>query len=174
MVYEAFEAGQAFHVRPEVSQGFREHRGRGDAIDVEVAEDGYRARFFDGALEQADGFFDGELAPFGGLTKDECNRPETTIEALRKLPPVFDTTSGQGSVTAGNSSQLSDGASSTLVMSNDRANKLKLQPLLLPPPVFPPLPVSPRSPSFFRRPSRCDRSSPVSPALPVSPARSST
>ena len=41
-----------------------------------------------------------------------------------KLPPVFDTASGQGSVTAGNSSQLSDGASATLVMSADRAQAL--------------------------------------------------
>jgi acetyl-CoA acyltransferase len=83
------------------------------------------------ARAQQDGFFDGELAPFGAVTKDECNRPETTIEALAKLPPVFDTTSGQGSVTAGNSSQLSDGASATLVMSMDRANALELTPLLV-------------------------------------------
>ena len=83
------------------------------------------------ARAQQEGFFDGELAPFGVLSKDECNRPETTIEALRKLPPVFDTASGTGSVTAGNSSQLSDGASATLVMSSERANALKLTPLLV-------------------------------------------
>ncbi len=83
------------------------------------------------ARAQQNGFFDGELAPLGVATKDECNRPETTLEALAKLPPVFDTTSGRGSVTAGNSSQLSDGASATLVMSMDRANALKLTPLLV-------------------------------------------
>jgi len=83
------------------------------------------------ARAQQEGFFDGELAPFGALINDECNRPETTIEALRALPPVFDTTSGTGSVTAGNSSQLSDGASATLVMSSDRANALRLAPLLV-------------------------------------------
>jgi acetyl-CoA acyltransferase len=83
------------------------------------------------ARAQNDGFFDGELAPVGAVVKDECNRPETTIEALRKLPPVFDTTSGTGSVTAGNSSQLSDGASATLVMSMARAIALKLKPLLV-------------------------------------------
>ena len=65
------------------------------------------------------------------VAKDECNRPDTTIEALAKLPPVFDTTSGRGSVTAGNSSQLSDGASATLVMSMERANALELTPLLV-------------------------------------------
>jgi acetyl-CoA acyltransferase len=83
------------------------------------------------ARAQKEGFFDGELAPVGAVAKDECNRPETTIDALRKLSPVFDTTSGAGSVTAGNSSQLSDGASATLVMSMERANALKLKPLLV-------------------------------------------
>ena len=84
-----------------------------------------------GARGQAEGFFAGELAPVGAVAKDECNRPETTIDALARLAPVFDTTSGQGSVTAGNSSQLSDGASATLVMSMERANALKLKPLLV-------------------------------------------
>jgi len=56
--------------------------------------------------------------------KDECNRPETTLEGLLALKPHFDTASGQGTVTAGNSSQLSDGASATLVMSRQRADQL--------------------------------------------------
>ena len=63
--------------------------------------------------------------------RDECNRPDTTLEGLLKLPPVFDTSSGRGSVTAGNSSQLSDGASATLVMSSDRARALGIEPLLV-------------------------------------------
>ncbi len=62
---------------------------------------------------------------------DECNRPDTTLEGLAKLPPAFDTKSGQGSVTAGNSSQLSDGASATLVMSRERAAAVGAQPLLV-------------------------------------------
>jgi acetyl-CoA acetyltransferase family protein len=62
---------------------------------------------------------------------DECNRPDTTLEGLGKLPPVFDAKSGQGSVTAGNSSQLSDGASATLLMSRERARALGAEPLLL-------------------------------------------
>ena len=65
------------------------------------------------------------------LDRDECNRPDTTIEGLAQLPPVFDSTSGHGSVTAGNSSQLSDGASATVVMSADRAKALGIQPLLV-------------------------------------------
>src|SRR5260370_32684926 len=56
--------------------------------------------------------------------QDECNRPDTTLEGLLALKPHFDPHSGQGSVTAGNSSQLSDGASATLLMSRDRADQL--------------------------------------------------
>ena len=101
------------------------------------------------ARAQQDGFFAAEVAPMqvtraildkktgektaeeeAMVDRDECNRPDTTLEGLLKLPPVFDTASGQGSVTAGNSSQLSDGASATLVMSMDRARALGVQPAL--------------------------------------------
>ena len=61
------------------------------------------------------------------VEKDECNRPETTLDVLASLKPVFDPENG--SVTAGNSSQLSDGASVTLVMSEDKALELGLKPL---------------------------------------------
>jgi acetyl-CoA acetyltransferase family protein len=60
---------------------------------------------------------------------DECNRADTTLEGLAKLPPVFD--KAAGSVTAGNSSQLSDGASATLVMSRERAAAVGATPLLV-------------------------------------------
>src|SRR5207249_1652287 len=50
---------------------------------------------------------------------------------LLKLPPHFDKDSGQGTVTAGNSSQLSDGASATLLMSMDRAKALGVKPKLI-------------------------------------------
>ena len=61
------------------------------------------------------------------VDKDECNRPTTTLEGLAALKPVFDPENG--SVTAGNSSQLSDGASVTLVMSEEKALELDLKPL---------------------------------------------
>jgi acetyl-CoA acetyltransferase family protein len=102
------------------------------------------------ARAQQDGFLTGEIAPIEvtraildkksgekigeetvRVDRDECNRPDTTLEGLRKLPAVFDTTSGKGSVTAGNSSQLSDGASATIVMSSDRARALGITPLLV-------------------------------------------
>ena len=59
--------------------------------------------------------------------KDECNRADTTYEGLAALKPYFDPNSGQGSVTAGNSSQLSDGASATLVMERKRADELGIK-----------------------------------------------
>ena len=60
------------------------------------------------------------------VDKDECNRPQTTLEGLAQLQGAFNP---QGSVTAGNSSQFSDGASANLIMSYDRAKKLGIEPL---------------------------------------------
>jgi acetyl-CoA C-acetyltransferase len=100
------------------------------------------------ARAQQEGYFREELAPMrvvrGILDKqtgqvvgkeehtidrDECNRPDTTIEGLRGLKPYFDPKSGRGTVTAGNSSQLSDGASVALLMSRHRAEALGVRPL---------------------------------------------
>ena len=95
------------------------------------------------ARAQQEGFFEGEIAPMrvtrgildkktgeiagkedATASRDECNRPDTTLQGLLNLKPHFDPESGQGTVTAGNSSQLSDGASATLLMSRQRADQL--------------------------------------------------
>ena len=60
------------------------------------------------------------------VERDECNRPTTTLEGLAGLPPAFEE---DGTVTAGNASQLSDGASMTLLMSAERAGQLGLEPM---------------------------------------------
>ncbi|GAB7054413.1 MULTISPECIES: acetyl-CoA C-acyltransferase [Paenibacillus] len=60
------------------------------------------------------------------LDMDEGIRPDTTLEGLAKLKPVF---KAGGSVTAGNASQMSDGAAAVLVMSREKAEKLGLSPL---------------------------------------------
>jgi acetyl-CoA acetyltransferase family protein len=60
---------------------------------------------------------------------DECNRPSTTLDGLSALTPVFKPADEGGTVTAGNASQLSDGASSTLLMSAEKANALGIEPL---------------------------------------------
>jgi acetyl-CoA acetyltransferase family protein len=102
------------------------------------------------ARAQAEGFFDEEIAPMKvtrgifdkktgevvskeeyNCDRDECNRPDTTLDGLLSLKPHFDPNSGQGSVTAGNSSQLSDGASATLLLSRERAEQLGVEPKLI-------------------------------------------
>ncbi len=60
------------------------------------------------------------------VDRDECNRPETTPEGLAKLGGAF---KEGGTVTAGNSSQFSDGASVNVIMSYDRAKALGIKPL---------------------------------------------
>ena len=62
------------------------------------------------------------------VDRDECNRPTTTLEGLQKLQPVF---KEDGTVTAGNASQLSDGSSATLLMSSERAAQLNIEPLAI-------------------------------------------
>jgi acetyl-CoA acyltransferase len=93
---------------------------------------------------QAAGRFDGEIVPVevtlssangkpskpdvreSVVTADEGPRADTSIEALAKLKPAFST---QGTVTAGNSSQTSDGAAAVVLMSAERASELGLKPL---------------------------------------------
>jgi acetyl-CoA acyltransferase len=60
------------------------------------------------------------------VERDECNRPGTTLETLTKLPPAFNE---KGTVTAGNASQFSDGASVNVIMSAERAKALGIAPL---------------------------------------------
>ncbi len=73
------------------------------------------------AKAAGEGLFKEAIAPLGGVEKDLLIRADTNIEKLQKLPPVFDRKSGKGSITAGNSSPLTDGASAVLLMSETRA-----------------------------------------------------
>jgi len=61
------------------------------------------------------------------LTRDQCIRPETSLEALGSLPPAFNPE--VGSVTAGNSSPINVGAAALLMMSEDKARELGLKPM---------------------------------------------
>jgi len=98
------------------------------------------------AAAQEKGYFDDEIVPMEVTRKvmkkgedpyeetaiadrDECNRPSTTLEGLAKLKPVFKAAEDGGTVTAGNASQLSDGASTTVLMSSDRARSLGIEPM---------------------------------------------
>ena len=86
----------------------------------------------------ADGVFDAEIVPVRGIKfvdgkhtefeykRDELPRGDSTAESLAGLKPVFST---KGSVTAGNSSPISDGAAAALVMSKAKADSLGIKPL---------------------------------------------
>jgi acetyl-CoA C-acetyltransferase len=71
------------------------------------------------------GHFDAEIVPVGEVTRDDGPRPGTTMEKLAELKPSFNP---EGTVTAGNSCPLNDGAAAVLVMSDEKAKALGLEP----------------------------------------------
>jgi len=88
--------------------------------------DAFAYRSHQSALRaQAEGRFDDEIVTVAELSRDEGPRADTSLEALAKLKPVFQV---GGTVTAGNSSQMSDGAAAAIVMSDTRAKELGLKP----------------------------------------------
>jgi acetyl-CoA acyltransferase len=106
-------------------------------------QDAFSFRSHQNALKaQAEGKFDQEIVPLEVETtapengkpatrktvfkKDEGPRSDTSVEALAKLRPVFH---ASGTVTAGNSSQTSDGAAAAIVMSEKKASELGLKPM---------------------------------------------
>jgi 3-oxoadipyl-CoA thiolase len=78
------------------------------------------------AAAVAAGRFDDELVPVGDLDRDEHPRPDTSAEKLASLKPVF---RAGGSVTAGNSSGLNDGAAAVVIASEEKARALGIEPL---------------------------------------------
>lgn len=74
-----------------------------------------------------DGFFSDLIVPFHGLVKDNTVRGDTSLEKLAKLKPAFDP--AQGSLTAGNSSPLTDGSAAVLLANDRGAEQLGLKPL---------------------------------------------
>ncbi|QJY50798.1 acetyl-CoA C-acyltransferase [Pseudonocardia broussonetiae] len=83
------------------------------------------------AAAQEAGRFDDEIVPMTTvrLTRDEGNRPSTTLEALAGLEPVRRASRPGATVTAGNASQLSDGASASVLMEAGEAQRRGLEPL---------------------------------------------
>lgn len=63
------------------------------------------------------GFFDALIAPFRGVSRDNILRADTSLEKLATLRPAFDKTSGRGTLTAANSTALTDGAAAVLLSS---------------------------------------------------------
>jgi 3-oxoadipyl-CoA thiolase len=78
------------------------------------------------AAAAAAGRFDDELVAVGEVTRDEHPRPDTTLEKLAALKPAF---REGGTVTAGNSSGINDGAAALVIASEEKARELGLEPL---------------------------------------------
>ncbi|ULD45118.1 thiolase family protein [Rhodococcus qingshengii] len=75
---------------------------------------------------QRDGLFDDEIVPVGGVDRDQGIRPGTTVDTLARLSTPF---KPDGVVTAGNASQISDGAAALLITSSETASNLGLTPM---------------------------------------------
>ncbi|MEO7432547.1 MAG: acetyl-CoA C-acetyltransferase [Dokdonella sp.] len=84
------------------------------------------------AAAYARGFFSDLIVPFRGVDRDNILRADTTLEKLATLKPAFDKISGHGTLTAGNSSALSDGSAAVLIASDEwaAARGLKVQAYL--------------------------------------------
>jgi acetyl-CoA acyltransferase len=93
----------AYHSHLRANRATEEGRFENEILPIEVKND-------DGTVEM--------------MTRDEGIRPDTSLEALASLKPVF---KPDGVVTAGNSSQISDGAAALLIMSEDKAKELGLR-----------------------------------------------
>ena len=90
-------------------------------------QDAFALRSHQRAVAAIDaGRFQDELVPLSALSVDEGPRRDTSMEALAKLRPAFHV---KGTVTAGNSSQTSDGAAAVVLMEGERARALGLTPL---------------------------------------------
>ncbi|MEY8566382.1 acetyl-CoA C-acyltransferase [Corynebacterium sp.] len=82
------------------------------------------------AAAQEAGLFDDEIVPLGGLSLDEGNRPSTTAEGLAGLKAVLPDRDGHAAtISAGNASQLSDGAAAVVLMEKDEAARRGLEPM---------------------------------------------
>jgi acetyl-CoA C-acetyltransferase len=75
------------------------------------------------------GFFSDLVVPFRGIERDNILRPDTAVEKLAALKPAFDKISGKGTLTAGNSTPLTDGASAALLGSEAWGKERGLEPL---------------------------------------------
>jgi acetyl-CoA acyltransferase len=118
------------HTAERVASRFGVSRTQQDEFAVRSHENAIRAqsqnRFADELISVAARIVEGGQVRARPFDKDECPRAGTTLEVLAKLPPAF--TQG-GSVTAGNSSPLSDGAAAAVLLSDRKAKELGIKAL---------------------------------------------
>lgn len=119
------------------TQSFKDHYDvRGQGIGAELIAEEYeipRSELDELAVEShrraaratEEGWFAREIVPVGDIATDQGIRPDTSLEKLSQLKPAF---KPDGRITAGNSSQISDGAAAVLLMSRAKADALGLAP----------------------------------------------
>jgi acetyl-CoA acyltransferase len=143
MGHISFAAGDAVSEQfgsPFTPRFYARHDVRGQGIGAELIADAYeitRAEMDELALlshrraakATADGLFERETMPYAvngdTYVSDQGIRPDTSLEALASLKPAF---RSDGRITAGNSSQISDGAAAVLLMSREKADELGIEP----------------------------------------------
>ena len=105
-----------------------EHTAKELEIKREIQDEIAYLSHKNAAEAQASGVFKDEIASLNGIDKDLLIRADTSIDKLKKLKPVFDR-SDKGTITAGNASALTDGASAVLLMSEDAAKNNGMEPI---------------------------------------------
>ena len=121
---------------PWTQKFYDQHNVRGQGIGAELIAEQYeipRSELDELAVEShrraayatEQGWFEREIVPVGDISTDQGIRPDTTIEKLSQLKPAF---KPDGRITAGNASQISDGAAAVLLMSREKADALGLTP----------------------------------------------
>ena len=110
-----------------ISMGLTAERVQRRSGITREEQDAFALRSHQRALAaQAGGKFDEELVPLPELARDEGPRADTSLEALAQLRPAFH---AKGTVTAGNASQMSDGAAAALIVSEQKAREWGLAPM---------------------------------------------
>lgn len=119
-LYESFP--QAYISMGDTAENLAQ-RYKIDRIDQEIFSLSSQQKAY---LAQQQGRFDDEIIAIAGMNKDSCLRPDSTVNDLEQLLPAFQK---NGTVTAGTSSPLTDGAAAVLVCSEDYADAHKLNKL---------------------------------------------
>ena len=121
---------------PWTQKFYDQHNVRGQGLGAEMIAEQYeipRSELDELAVEShrraaratEQGWFEREIVAVGDISTDQGIRPDTTIEKLSQLKPAF---KPDGRITAGNASQISDGAAAVLLMSREKADALGLTP----------------------------------------------
>jgi acetyl-CoA C-acetyltransferase len=116
MLAHAAASDAVLHLRHEQAKTWNIGRKEQDELALQSHRDAVAAQDY--------GFFSDLIVPLDGISTDHFPRRDTSLEKLGRLKPSFDRTSGHGTLTAGNSSPLTDGAAAIWVATEDGLSRL--------------------------------------------------